>query len=427
MKALGGLLRGYPAEAMAFLFSCLWRAQSIFVRSPMDANLYSDASFYFDLAKLRSTPGFPDNPGFYTHPPGAVWLALAFGVPEGHWVPIKILFLCLSIAIPLLLAFTASRIFDRTAARFCFWAGILYPPFWQYGSFLISELPLCFLITLATWLASLLFFSRVSGRRAGIVSALLGAAAGSALAFKITPLPGVLLFLACLGWARFRGQLAPGLGRRLAPALVVFMMILTGLSIRGTLGTGKFNFGTNKFPGDFLIGNHGRAGLFEFRGGGGTWGSPTSGLRGWNSMHSVPYAMWDSEGFREGLQWILQNPGEWLAMNHVKASAFLFDPPWPMFGNESYWVESFISNLWMSAGAYSLVVIALFLAWSERRRGSVLFLRETLLLLPVLGLLAALLMTSAEARYRAPFDALILLVAGAGFSRLRKMSRSASA
>ncbi len=345
------------------------------------------------------------------------WLIRWLGGATGADTPLKALFLLMSFSIPLLIALTARRLFDPRAARFCFWAATLYAPFWMYGSFLLAELPLAFLVSLCAWVASLHFVGRPEGRQSSWTGLLLGLTAGSALAFKITPLPAVCALLAMAFIGSKRGWIPRDTVRRLRAALIVFLVFLAALSARGSWGTGRFNMGTNKFPGDFLIGNHGKIGLVEFRGGGGTWGSPTAGYRGWNHVHSVPHAMWSPDAIREGMEWIRANPDHAVGMNHLKFSAFLFDPPWP-FSFDDFWVSSYISTFWMSTLGFFLAVLGWWMGLGSRGPGRSFLIPESFLAAPVLALMFSLLLTSAEARYRVPLDPLILLLAGSGFSRL---------
>lgn len=423
MIVLARLLRRYPLEALGALGSLVFRFYWIFVRAPAEKFVFSDMSFYVFLAKQMKNPDFHSNPGNFTHPPGMAWLIRGLGGESGADTPLKLLFFGMSFFIPLLIALTARRLFDRRAARFCFWAATLYSPFWQYGSFLIAELPLIFLVSLSAWLAAVLFCTRVSGWKMRGLALLLGGVAGGSLAFKITPLPGILVLIAGMIWGRRRKILGTEVFQKIKPALLVFVLVLAALSVRGTMGTGKFNLGTNKFPGDFLIGNMGRIGLVEFQGGGGTWGSPTSANRGWYAKLSVPQAMWDSDSKNPALIWMQEHPWEAVAMDHVKLQAFLFDPPWPLSSTDDFWNWTQISLFWMSTLGYFLALLGW---WTSVRRSGVdgvkgimekVFTVETALALPVLALMGSLLLTSAEARYRVPLDPLILLLAGSGFSR----------
>ncbi len=410
-------MKAWAWEIAGALASLGFRFYWIFVRAPAEKFVYSDMDFYVFLSKRMKDPDFYSNPGHFTHPPGMAWLIRWLGGETGADTPLKVLFLFMSFSIPILIALTARKLFDRRAARFCFWAATLYAPFWMYGSFLIAELPLTFFISLSVWLAAVLFCTRVSGMKMRSLACLLGGVAGVSLAFKITPLPGILVLFGGVFWSWRRGWLSREWVQRVKPALLVFGLVLAALSIRGSVGTGKFNLGTNKFPGDFLIGNLGKMGLFEFQGGGGTWGSPTAAIRGWHGKFSVPQAMWDSDSKTYALHWMREYPLDVVAMDHLKLQAFLFDPPWPLFVNDDFWNMTQISLFWMSTFGYFLALLGWWTSIRRRERGGGGFSPETGLLLPVVALMTSLLLTSAEARYRIPFDPLILLLAGSGFSR----------
>ena len=413
------LAKRFPIETLAFLGSIAWKAREIIFHHPLLDHLYSDMIFYFQQASKFKAGTLGQVADDFTHPPGMAWLTGTFLSIGPGWITLQALFFGMSCLIPLILAQATRMLFDLRAARFAYWASLFYPPIWQYGSFLLAELPLMFLVSSIALLSAWLWKGGLGPVRSALVRVTLGLAAGAAVSLKMTLLP-CFAAVGLLAWgAKAAGVLPSEKVRRFSWSWVLLAMVLVLLSGRGTVGTGRFNLGTNKFPGDFLIGNCGKCGMVEFRGGGGTWGSPSWAMRGWTEKKSVPWSMWEGASFKQGGAWILEHPDQWASMNHFKLSAFLFDPSWPMSSVEDFWILAYISTFWMGTLGYFLMVFA----WLDRVRGSKwrdwLFSRETVLLVPMPALMIPLLLVSAESRYRIPLDPLILILAGAGFSALR--------
>ena len=413
------LAKRFPMEFFVLILSIAWKAREILFHHPLRDHLYSDMMFYFQQGSKFRGGTFGMVADDFTHPPGMAWLTGTFLSIGPELIVLQVLFFGMSCLIPLILAKASRMLFDLRAARFVYWASIFYPPIWQYGSFLLAELPLMFLVSSIALFSAWIWNGGLSPGHSSLVRVTLGLAAGAAISLKMTLLP-CFGAVGLLAWsAKLMGVLRPGMARRFSWSWVLLVVALVVLSARGTFGTGKFNLGTNKFPGDFLIGNSGKYGIVEFQGGGGAWGSPSWAMRGWTEKKSVPWSMWDGKNFKEGRDWILEHPDHWASMNHFKLSAFLFDPAWPMSSVGDFWILAYISTFWMSTLGYFLSVFA----WLDQVRRSKwkewLFSRETILLLPLPALMIPLLLVSAESRYRIPLDPLILILAGAGFSAFR--------
>jgi hypothetical protein len=187
---------------------------------------------------------------------------------------------------------------------------------------------------------------------------------------------------------------------------------------------GKFCPGSNKSGADFMMGHIGRVqGVVwkdpKSRGTVG-FGSPAAYQHGYRDKPEFPFSITDNEANRrEAWKWIRQHPGQAfvLSLEHVWDS-FGGSLPWPAVAT-GFWPGSQLFHyLFLGFLFFPSLVLLLDIA---RQNGIVGLIRSTELAVvaPIFGVVISVMMATGEARYRAPWDMVFILLAIEFYRRLR--------
>jgi len=405
--------------------------------------VFSDPATYVSIAERWVKPDAKPSWVDAMVPPGiGYFLAGLFKVDPTKWVAVCAMFL-LTALIPLAFFALAWGLFGKPIAKGTLVIMSFYMPLIAYGGFFMTEIPLTFLLTLS--LCAFVAAMRVKARWKTLCLAVLaGFLASIAASFKLTALPSVAIFALVtlffyegpVGGAsavasgesgesatepapkrRWFNLSGPMRAIKLITVAGVFagaLPVMVAMSVRCTrINDGKYCLVCTNAQQNFLLGHYGRissvtwktrAGVFAF-------GSSAAAQHSYHVKKEVPFGVNDGEkNTAEGWKWMRQNPDEAvvLVIEHV-FDTYGGSVAWPP--NVTYaWLPSQLSQYGL---LLFFMVPALWLATEiARKRGlkGLLASKEFLVLSPNLGVIASVLASTGEARYRIPLDGFIVIV-----------------
>ena len=403
------------ATLAAFILGVVWRCLHIFKFHDPHSHADSDMRMYLNLAKKFATPGFIPKIDDVTHPPATAMLFSWFYRHDESYRSLINFQAVVTCLVPLAVAAFALAVFDRRTAKWALIVSSFYFPFIDYGGYFLSEVYMIFLnpLTAALFIAAA---KQKSTPRVVVVGLIAGVAFFVSMAFKMVAFPAMLGFCA-LYWL-----FSPDASRKFKTIAVLTLFLgaapgTAALSARCTKANdGHFCMVSNKSPADFLLGHYGRIQSV-------TWkvpslnyhvgfGSPSAYQRGYRETPVVPFKLTDGpKNNATAWKWIGEHKLEALVLSceHVY-DTFCGGLPWPSIA-DAVWPASegfhfiFLVFLLLPSLAQCLEIL--------RRKGFRKFLesRELLTLSLVFGLVAAVFLATGEARYRAPYDSVFILLA----------------
>jgi len=441
---------------VVFALGAAWRAAHLLKYHDPRKFVYSDMQMYVDLGKRISKPGYKLRPSDVTHPPGMTEVISYFFKADATLQKLVWFQLGVTMLVPLAVGALGWLAFDKKTGRWALVLASLYLPFVDYGGYFLAEiyLTLTATLTMVCYLGAVRLLSppalaaspdkvekhpyreRAGARKsfsippkARLPLALAIAVAGGiffscAMIMKMVAAPAILSFLGIHALftrgASFRRKLL------LVGALLLGAAPLSQWQAeRCTRGNGgKFCPGSNKAGADFLMGHIGRVqGVVwkdpKARGTIG-FGSPAAYQHGYRDKPEFAFAITDNDANRAAAwDWIREHPGQAfvLSLEHVWDS-FGGSLPWPAVAT-GFWPGSQLFHyLFLLFLFFPSLVLMLDLA---RQKGMLGLLRSTELALmaPIFGVVVAVMMATGEARYRAPWDMVFIVLAVEFYRRLK--------
>jgi hypothetical protein len=398
----------------------------------------SDMKLYVDTAQKWARPGYQPGRMDVMWPPGTAEL-FATLIRRDVTMRLAVGFMVIITSlVPLVFLGLGWAAFGKQVGMGALVVTSFYPPFIDYGGYFLSEIPM----TLLLGLGLCLFLWSTRMRVTWLVIALAvasGFICSLAAAFKFVAVPAVIGFAvvyalffrgpidpepasartpsedpALLRWFNFSGPMRKIKALTLAGVMAGALPLTVAMSVRCTRANGNFCLVSNKSPADFLLGHYGRVQAITWNSHGWffTFGSPAADQHHYTARPEVNFEITDAKAnTEEAWRWIFKNPEQAILLS--------FEHVYDAFGGSMPWPPN-VSDTWMSSEgsqfAFLFLVLApvlgeCFTSWNERGLRGLLGSREFLLLSPVLGLIAAVMAATGEARYRVPFDGLFIIVA----------------
>jgi hypothetical protein len=403
------------AALVTFILGIAWRCLHIFKLHDPHSHADSDMRMYLNLAKKFATPGFVPAIDDVTHPPATAMLFSWFFQRDPTYRSLINFQAVITCLVPLAVAGFALAVFDKRTAKWALIVSSLYFPFIDYGGYFLSEEYMIFLnpLTAALFIASA---KQKSMARVVGVGLIAGVAFFVSMAFKMVAFP------AMLGFCGLYWLFSPDASRKFKTIAVLTLFLgaapgTAALSARCTKANeGHFCLVSNKSPADFLLGHYGRIQSV-------TWkvpalnyhvafGSPAAYQRGYKETPVVPFKLTDGPN-NNAAAW------KWIGTHKVEALVLSCEHVYDTFCGSLPW-PSIADAVWPASEAFHFIFLAFLLLPSlaicldvMRRQGLRKFLesRELLTLSLVFGLVAAVFLATGEARYRAPYDSVFILLA----------------
>jgi 4-amino-4-deoxy-L-arabinose transferase-like glycosyltransferase len=327
--------------------------------------------------------------------------------------------LALALAIPLIVYAIGKELYDQRVALLAMALASVYMPLFEYSGYLLAENPFTFLLLLAFALLARSLRAATGARAAFSYGLAAGLCLGLAVSFKSAALSAaVLVVLVIVGRMRWGGLAA---WRPLAAAAVGLMLVTVPLAIRATrLNEGRFCLVANEASRGVLLGHHGDVYLAKFydrkRGLFYEYGYSTAIERGRTGVVEINVGPWDNKQVvAEAWRWTKEHPRESLALGFEHVFDLFISMPWPsgsdgMLKTWALYTQRAYQPLLLLPAALALV----FLAWRARARGPGVG-ADLMVLAPIAGIAASAFLAVGEARYRAPFDGFLILLAARGY------------
>ncbi|HEX4404861.1 MAG TPA: hypothetical protein VH560_08540 [Polyangia bacterium] len=402
----------------------------------------SDAVSLIDLAaRFVAAPGSQIISDTIWPPGTSVWLAIAMAFDPtlglAAWAQV-----IMGALVPLLVAHTTYVALGRRPALVALIFASLHFGFIHYGGFFLSEQPFQFAVAVAVWL-NVVALRRIeeverlaSSRRRLAAAALLGAGCGAAWAFATSFRPNAMPIALFVGAAL---ALQASLERRvcrvqmLAAGLLAFALALAPLAVRcSSLKGSGFCPVSSNLAMNMALGQSGEVSGLEFKSdiAGQTtgWTPPALLQHGYSGAGTVPTSIYDTTGV---LRWVahrfLTEPGRFLLRVAGNALDLFQMQYWPEDrGISDERLVTVVKQIFLLLViAPSLVALAggARAAWRARRLSPI----TCFVLSVVVALLATAAMSMGEARYRVPFDGVLILGAASFGARGRGAFEAASA
>jgi len=404
-----------------------WRWLYIMEQHDPRQYVYSDMKMYMKMAERWVDPEYILKIGDVTHPPATAQLFAWFL----RWDPtlqyLTNLQFAVCCAVPISIGLLGAAAFGRKTAMWSVIVASFYFPYVDYGGYFLSEIYMMALIPLC--MAAYLMANQA---RHWPVRVLFGIVAGGLLfvsvAFKTV---GLLL----IGFAMLHVLFARDQGWKIKVAAFALMVGTftpgaTYLVNRCSTATGKFCIGSNKSGADFLMGHSGRVRSIRWKnpnGGSRRFASPSWPQHGYKQKKVVPFAMTDGDANKkEAWRWIKENKMKaWvLSVEHI-GDSFGTTSPWPSYVTKWWATSQLAQQLFMM---FLMLPAFIRIIDMGRTGGIVGFLRsrELIVISPIFGIALAVFIATGEARYRLPFDA-VLIVVGIQFYRFFRVKTPAVA
>jgi hypothetical protein len=403
------------AAVLALLAGAEWRYVRIFTSHDPRKYLFADMGAYLELARNLADPSHVLGRSDMMFPPGlpAVLGFFLARDPSLAWAIRFQFVLCL--LVPLSVAALAYVAFGKTTAKIALAGSSLYFPFVDYGTYFLTEIYL--LVLIPATLALGIVAARLRRQPAIFVAAAaVGLLVSVGVSFKLLVLPALFPFFVVLLFAHRRAALAFACG-----ALVGLMPLTVYMGERCThANEGHACLVSNRSGAEFLGGHFGRIGMIEWddpkTGTALTFGSPASYQHGLTETKVVHFSITDTERNKaEAWSWIREHKADALVLSLSHVDDMFETRPWPSVSNDWSTIEVFHYVFLI----FILLPCVLALYDVVRERGFVRLLvsYELLLVAPLFGLAATVFIGAGEARYRVPFDTLLLIVAAEFFAR----------
>ncbi len=406
---------------LIFVVGTVIRWRYIFVVHDPRNSMDSDMKLYMDLAKRFAQPGFVPSVGDVMHPPAAaVVFSRLYAYDPTLLAACRFQFF-ITAMLPLVVLALGTLAFGKSTGKVAFAMSCLYFPFIDYGGYFLTEIPMAILMT-AT-IAVFLWATRLVRPGAVFAGALAaGFVCSLAMAYKFLAMP-VMLCFAGVHWLFFVGPTRRMKTLAVAGLIAGSIPLTAMMTARCTTANmGRFCLISSKGPADFLLGHYGRIESLRWISKDGrssyTFGSPSAYQHGYRGKPEVRFALTDGkENTEEAVKWIKQNPAEAAVLSIEHAyDLFCGAMPWP----------GAASGFWMLSEVFHFVFIlflllpCLFFAFDLiKTHGlrSYLGRMEFLLVSPILGLIAAVMIATGEPRYRVPFDTIFIVLAAEFYRR----------
>jgi hypothetical protein len=393
---------------------------------------------YIDIAKLWFSPGYTLGPSDVFLPPGTAKLFSSLvHVDPTMRLAVHFMFTVTAL-VPLVFMALAWAAFGKPIAKGTLIVTSLYPLFITYGGYFFIELPMALLLGLS--LTLYLWAARMKSPRAALGLALgAGIALSVAMGFRLVALPAMMVF-ATVFTLFFRGPVdppqniaeeasdaPPGPARwfnlsgpmrkikllTLAGVIAGAIPLTAAMSVRCTIGNGnRFCLVSNRNSAEVLLGHYGRLETitWSYKGSTVELGSAASPKHAYNARPTFAFAATnEAKNFSTAWKWTRKNAPEALLLT--------FERVYDTFGGSFSWPQAAQASwlLWEATHFFFglfLMLPALFLNFdvgTAKGLRALLGSREFLILSPILGLIAAVLVTTGEERYRIPFDGLFII------------------
>jgi hypothetical protein len=405
-----------PLICVIYVVGVALRLDYTLIFHPPTKFVVSDMDMYVRMSRELRRAGV-NSPWQVTHPLGFPFLLAWAQGPRLSLERATFLQLGASLLVPPAAGLLGASAFGRRTGLAAAAFASLYSPFIECGALFLSEIHFIFLsaLTFTGFLAA----TRATGWRAVVFAFLGGVALSLSLAMKAVVLPAVMCFAAVYGIGLC---LAPAQPRRatwrvpamvLAAVLGALPLVVQLARVCTRANAGGFCVAGNKSGADLLLGHFGRFALIQWDNPSYTvqFGSPGAYLRHYDGIVHVPFAIYDaSANVAAAWGWTKAHPFEAfvLTFDHVY-DAFFGAVMWPSDeGNGWMW-----GHLAQPIFLCCLLLPTLFALSRLSRRGlrAVLSSRTLLVLSPVIGLVATLMIATGEVRYRIPFDLFFIVVA----------------
>jgi hypothetical protein len=171
---------------------------------------------------------------------------------------------------------------------------------------------------------------------------------------------------------------------------------------------------SNRSGSEFLGGHYGRIGMIEWDDPVTktvlTFGSPASYQHNLTEKKVVHFSITDSAKSKaEAWAWIREHKGEALILSLSHIDDMFETRPWPSASND--WANVELFHYVFLVFILLPCILAIYDVVRERGWRRLLTSRELLLITPLFGLAVTVFVGAGEARYRVPFDTLLLVVA----------------
>ncbi len=421
--------------AVALLAGSVVRVLYALFWHPMMSHLYSDMELYWRFARYVVDPNHHPGIEDTLYPPGAPFFFGYLSKVDATMRFATYVQLGMALAIPLLVFAIGRELYERRVALLAMTFASLYLPLFEYSGFVLSENPFTFFLLLAFALVARSLRRTSRPRVVVAIAFAAGLSLGIAVAFKSAALMSALLVvLVLVGRMRWGGLRA---WRTLAAAGVGLALVLAPLAVRATrLNEGRFCLVANEASRGILLGHHGDVFLAKFedkkRGFYYEFGYSTAIERHRTGVVEIMAGPWDNkEVVAEAWRWTKEHPKESLALGFEHVFDLFISMPWPsgkdaMLERWTLYTQRGYQPILLLPAGLALVMIA----WPWRR-GRPGLGADLLVLAPIAGICASAFLAVGEARYRAPFDGFLVLLAARGYvgswdgvtSRIRSLRR----
>jgi protein-S-isoprenylcysteine O-methyltransferase Ste14 len=406
-----------------FVVGVVWRYHHIFIAHPVNEYIYSDMQTYLNEARRLT---FPDKNTVLDrrdtiYPPGSPVL---FGLLLGQdlrWTRVGWAQLLFSTGIPVLIFLIGYSLYGTTVGSLTLIISSIYVPFIHYAGFLLSEIPYTF-ISLLSFLLLVLSLKSPKYTNVVIWAVLAGIIMGLAASMRnVIFIPGLFLVIFFIYLHIFLKH------KNALPAMVwsvagAFLVVLP-ITFWCTRLNGSSCVISSNGPQNMLMGHYGevrKVNYYDEKLDFNYWFSnPVSLQKGYKDEVSFDFGPYDQDSnLTEVIKWIGGNPGEAikLSFRHI-GELFYGSIPWPISDTK------FKGWIVMSEDVFRLLIlfpVIIYLVMrtlhSNIRRQTGEFLADTMVFLPIAGLMVLVFLTTAEPRYRIPFDAFFIILAARAYT-----------
>jgi hypothetical protein len=397
-------LRAFVAS-LAYLIGVALRYQFICVLNrPSDPeNILGDCAWYVNVAVNFFNPDYVQTIYDTLYPPGAPLYYAILRLIDPSMRLLDLTQWTLASLVPIILGYTAYRLFSKNNALYVLIFTSLYFPLWEYFGYFLSEGPFLFTMVLSFLLLVLSLQSK--SKKAMILWGFFsGLILGASASCKSAALFSALLAVIALLFMARKNKLK--VWPSLTAATVGLIIVLIPLSIRATrLNEGNFLLIANDAPRTFLLGHQGRIGMIWFFDAKRNYQqnliNPTAPQHGYTTEKTYQFGPYEpGPNYATGWNWSKENPGEalLLSIEHV-FDLFAIALPWPgsfrtyqrwtIFFNEVFLVlilfpalyhlirsrqkiyqadEHYIGDAMLAAATVSIYILAFFFVGEGRYR-----------------------------------------------------------
>lgn len=400
---------------LAYIIGVLWRHHHILVAHRATDYLYSDMLLYVERALNFIDPSYRANIADTIYPPGMHMLLGVMYAIDSTWEPAIWLQFMLSCLIPLLISGLGYALYGMRVASLALIFASLYFTFIDYAGFFLAENP--YLFSVCSALLLLVLALRAHSAFWRILAAILGGAmVAISAAFKeaiVVPAALIGLFLLYLAWHHRSSSILV----TVIAASLSAVAVIAPFSYRcTTLSEGAFCVTSNSGALTMLEGHHGeyvKVWYHDHERNLHFWfGPPPFAKRGYTGELHFDFGAYDARANRAAAWvWIKEHPWQAFLLSTQNVFQLFVGPtPWPSSDTEDKHLATFVQELFLVI----VLLPALVFVWCHWRglvRLEERYWADILVLLPVLGLMAAVFLSLGDPRYRIPFDGFLILLA----------------